>query len=132
MSLAIHAYLLDENPLGENAAFESVKKLFSKANGVKAIITNNPFTKKDYLKLKVDGLYSVSVFYDTAPIVGEDLYTISGEKSACNTRIRVLFGPDPDNEFDSIKIILLDYLQEMKNVLVYNANLDKIINNSSF
>ena len=93
-------------------------------------ITKNIFTKKDYLKLLIDNSYSMCVFFDNDANVSEDLEFISGQKLNCKSRIRFLFAPDPDNNFDDIGIIILDYLQSLDKVIIYSVNRNKIIFNS--
>jgi hypothetical protein len=130
MSLAIHAYFLDEQKPTEEWAFNSITNLFSRSDGIKSNISANPFTKKKFLKLTIDESYSVSVFFDSGQSVTEDLNFITKGETSCSSRIRVLFGPDGENNFDEIKVIILDFLQDLENVLIYNANQEKVIFNS--
>lgn len=130
MSLAIHAYFLNGQKPTEEWAFNSITNLFSRSNGVKSNVSVNPFTKKKFLKLTIDDSYSVSVFFDSGQSVTDDLKFIMGEEASCNSRIRVLFGPDTENNFDEIKVIILDFLQDLEDVLIYNANQEKVISNS--
>ncbi|MFB9110667.1 hypothetical protein [Flavobacterium gyeonganense] len=48
-------------------------------------------------------------------------------KNDCHARIRFLFASDPENDFDNIAVIILDYTQSLKEVTVYNTNQNKII-----
>ncbi|MGM8226382.1 hypothetical protein ACSV5M_07355 [Cellvibrio sp. ARAG 10.3] len=130
MSLAIHAYFLNGQKPTEEWAFNSITNLFSRSNGVKSNVSVNPFTKKKFLKLTIDESYSVSVFFDSGQNVTDDLKFIMGEEASCNSRIRILFGPDTENNFDEIKVIILDFLQDLEDVLIYNANQEKVISNS--
>ena len=130
MSLAIHAYFLNGQKPTEEWAFNSITNLFSRSNGVKSNVSVNPFTKKKFLKLTIDESYSVSVFFDSGQSVTDDLKFIMGEEASCNSRIRILFGPDTENNFDEIKVIILDFLQDLEDVLIYNANQEKVISNS--
>lgn len=129
MSLAIHAYFLNGQKPTEEWAFNSITNLFSRSNGVKSSVSVNPFTKKKFLKLTIDESYSVSVFFDSGQSVTDDLKFIIGEEASCNSRIRILFGPDTENNFDEIKVIILDFLQDLEDVLIYNANQEKVISN---
>lgn len=129
MSLAIHAYFLNGQKPTEEWAFNSITNLFSRSNGVKSNVSVNPFTKKKFLKLTIDESYSVSVFFDSGQSVTDDLKFIIGEEASCNSRIRILFGPDTENNFDEIKVIILDFLQDLEDVLIYNANQEKVISN---
>ncbi len=127
MSYAIHTYFLDTQPRTEAQVFESIEKLFSESKRVSCNINKNPFTKKNLLKLTVDGTYSISAFFDSDQNVAEDLETITSTKIDCNSRLRFLFAPDPENDFDDIGVIILDYLESFKNVIIYSANQEKII-----
>lgn len=130
MSLAIHAYFLNEQKPTEEWAFNSITNLFSRSDGVKSNVSTNPFTKKKFLKLTIDESHSVSVFFDSGQSVTDDLKFIIGKETSCSSRIRILFSPDAENNFDEIKVIILDFLQDLENVLIYNANQEKIISNS--
>lgn len=127
MSYAIHTYFLDTKPRDENQVFESVQNIFSKSKRVTSSINKNPFTKKNLLKLTVDGGYSISAFFDNDPSVAGDLEEISGKKIDCSSRLRFLFAPDPENNFDDIGVIILDYLESLGEVIIYSANQGKII-----
>jgi hypothetical protein len=54
-----------------------------------------------------------------------------GKRLRCNTRMRFLFAPDPENNFDDIGVIILDNLMSLDEVIIYNGNQKKIIFNSS-
>lgn len=130
MSYALHVYFLENQNYNSESAFDSVKKLFSNTDRVAFSIAQNLFTKKDYLKLTVDSHYSISVFFDDNAVVTDDLEYIFGKRLNCQARMRFLFAPDPENNFDDIGVIILDYLQSLKEVVVYSANQNKIIFNS--
>jgi len=127
MSYALHTYFLNTQPRDENQVFESVQHLFAKSKRVTAGINKNPITNKNLLKLTVDGSYSISAFFDQGQNVTEDLESILGKKVECNSRLRFLFAPDPDNDFDDIGVIILDYLESFKDVIIYSANREKVI-----
>ena len=127
MSYAIHAYLFDEEMQNENLLFDSIKKIFSASQNVEFAIVNNFFTKKNFLKLKVEKKYSISIFFDNNQSVADDLKFILKKATVCNSRLRFLFAPDPENDFDYMCIIILEYLESLNKVLIYNVNQDKII-----
>lgn len=127
MSYALHAYFLDTQPRDEKQVFESIQNLFATSKRVTSDINKNPFTKKNLLKLTVDGSYSISAFFDQGQNVAEELESIIGKKVECNSRLRFLFAPDPDNDFDDIGVIVLDYLERIKDVIIYSANREKVI-----
>lgn len=127
MSYALHTYFLDTQTRDENQVFESIQNLFSKSKRVTSAINKNPFTKKNLLKLTIDGSYSISAFFDQGQNVAEDLESILGKKVECNSRLRFLFAPDPENDFDDIGVIILDYLESFSDVIIYSANQEKII-----
>lgn len=127
MSYAIHAYLLDEEIHDENLIFDSVKNIFSTSDRVEFTIMNNTFTKKNFLKLRVDKSYSVSIFFDKNKVVTDDLEFILKKRTECDSRLRFLFAPDPENNFDDIAVIILDHLETLKKVLIYSVNQDEIL-----
>lgn len=127
MSYALHTYFLDAQARDENQVFESIQNLFSKSKRVTSGINKNPFTKKNLLKLTIDGSYSISAFFDQGQSVAEDIESILGKKVECNSRLRFLFAPDPENDFDDIGVIILDYLESFSDVIIYSANQEKVI-----
>lgn len=127
MSLVIHTYFLNEQKPTEKWAFQSIVDLFLHSDGVKSSVSINPINKKNFLRLIINDSYFVSIFFESGERVDEDLKFILREQVSCHARIRILFGPDPDNNYDDIKIIILDFLQDLENVLIYNVNQEKII-----
>jgi hypothetical protein len=121
VSSVLHAYHLMPDGIDEGVAFAAVEALFAGSPHVDTRLTTNPFTRKNLLKLTVDGTYSVSVFHDTGQAVEDDLETVLGRRVACRSRLRFLFAPDPENEFDDIQVMVLDLLCEQEGVLVYGA-----------
>ena len=71
------------------------------------------FTKKNLLKLTVDGSYSISAFFDQDEQVADDLETILGKRMECGSRLRFLFAPDPENDFDDIGVIVMEYVEDL-------------------
>ena len=127
MSYAIHAYLMEGKKFDDTSLFNSVKNLFLSTKRVQFTITKNIFTQKDYLKLIIDNYYSISVFFDNGAAVSDDLEYVFGKRLNCSARMRFLFAPDPENDFDDIAVIILDYIQSLNQVIVYNTNQNKII-----
>lgn len=131
MSYTLHVYFTVEKNYNKQTSFDSVKKLFSNINRVVFTIAKNIFTKEDYLKLTIDNRYHISVFFDDNTTVKTDLEFIIGKRLNCNARMRFLFAPDPQNDFDDIGVIILDYIQSLKEIIIYSTNQNKIIFNSS-
>lgn len=130
MSYSLHAYLPDPDRTHDEAwAFNAIRKLFRDSNGVEFLPGKNPLTKQNILKLKIDELYFVSIFFEMGSRVQPDLKAISGIDAAMPARIRVLFGPDPRNNYDDIGVIILDFLEKLEKSIVYSVNQDKIISN---
>lgn len=130
MSYTLHVYFTEDKNYNKQTSFDSVKKLFSNSNRVVFTNAKNIFTKEDYLKLTIDNRYNISVFFDDNATVSDDLEFIFGKRLNCNARMRFLFAPDPENDFDDIGVILLDYLESLNKVILYSPNLKKIIFNS--
>lgn len=130
MSYAIHTYFLDEKKYDEESVFDSVQNLFINTNRIQFAITKNIFTKKDFLKLTIDNSYSISVFFDNDANISDDLEFITGQKLNCKYRLRFLFAPDPENNFDDIAVIILTYLESLYKVILYSVNENRIIFNS--
>lgn len=127
MSHALHAYLLtNDNKHNEDWAFESIQSLFADSKGVAFTKDRNPFTNQNILKLTIDGVYTASVFFEKSEQVLEDFKSIKEDKES-QSRIRVLFAPDPDNEFDDIAVMIYDFLTELDDVVVYSPNQEKIL-----
>lgn len=129
MSYAIHVYFLNEKKEQEKV-FDSIKNLFSESERVSFTISNNIFTKKNFLKLSIDKNYSISIFLDDHETVQADLEFILQESLECKSRLRFLFAPDPENDYDDICVIILDFLESLNEVILYSVNQDKIIFNS--
>lgn len=131
MSHAFHAYVaVSDESLSENWAFESIKALFENPDRVHFSTDLNPFTNQNILKLIVDGIYSVSVFFEEGIQVSQDLERIVGEFYGGAVRIRVLFGPDPENEFDDIAVIIYDFMERLESTVIFSANQEKVLHNS--
>lgn len=131
MGHAFHAYVaISDESLSEDWAFESVKALFEHSDRVGFSIHLNPFANQNILKLTVDGIYSVSVFFEKGRQVSQDLEQIVGEHYYGAGRIRVLFGPDPENEFDDIAVIIYDFMERLQSTVIYSANQEKVLHNS--
>lgn len=132
MSHGVHAYILnDDDSLTESWAFESLIGLFKNSKGVEHSIDSNPFTKKSILKLTIDQSYVVSASFGNDSQVSEDLESILDEKHEGICRIRILFGSDPDNDFDDIVVMIYEFLESLDNVVVYSANQEKVLYRSS-
>ena len=130
MSYSLHAYLpAPEKTYDEAWAFDAIRGLFRHSNGVEFLQGKNPLTKQNILKLKVNELYFISFFFEIGAQVRSDLQAITGIDATLPARIRVLFGPDPENNFDDIGIIILDFLEQLEKSIVYSVNQDKIISN---
>lgn len=127
MSYAIHAFFPDNHNLDEHQHFQAIMNHFSKTEGITFSIEENSFTKKNFLKLLANGSYPVCFFFDNGDHVGKDLESIARKKVKCDTRLRILFGPDPANDHDEIGISILCYLETIKDVIIYSVNQDKII-----
>lgn len=127
MSYSIHAYFLEEQINNQDFIFDSIKSIFSKSERVEFTITENRFTRKNFLKLTVDKSYSISAFFDKDLAVAVDLEFILKKQLKCDSRLRFLFAPDPENDFDDIGVIILDYLESFKKVLIYSVNQEKVI-----
>lgn len=131
MSYTLHVYFTHEKNYNKQDCFDSLKELFISNNRVMSSIENNIFAKQDYLKLTIDNCYNISVFFDKNTLISDDLESILGKRLRCNTRMRFLFAPDPENNFDDIGVIILDNLMSLDEVIIYNGNQKKIIFNSS-
>lgn len=131
MSYALHVYFLEKQNHNSESAFDSVKKLFSNTGRVAFTLAQNIFTKKEYLKLTVDSHYSISVFFDDDTVIADDLEYILGKRLNCHARMRFLLAPDPENNFDDIGVIILHYLESLKEVVIYSVNQNKIILDST-
>jgi hypothetical protein len=132
MSHALHAYVLNcDERLTEDKVFESMRALFKNSDGVDFSIDLNPFTKQSILKLTIDSTYSVSVFYEQDHQTSKDLEEISGNAYEKVCRIRILFGPDPENDFDDIGVIIYNFLEELEKVVIYSVNQEKILYDSA-
>lgn len=130
MSYSLHAYLPRPHSNYDEAwAFDAIRELFRDSNRVKFLPENNPFTRQNILKLKIDEVYFVSFFFETGVRVQSDLKAISGIDAAMPARIKVLFAPDPHNHFDDIGVIILDFLERLEKGIVYSVNQNKIISN---
>lgn len=131
MSYALHVYLLNKEIFNENVEFDAIKSIFPDSERVACTIQINTFTKKKYVKMLVDTRYSISVFFDEGVAVQEDLHAILNCKADATIRIRFLFAPDPQNDFDDIAVIILDYLEKLNDVVIYSTGQNKIIFNSA-
>lgn len=128
MSYAIHSYFLNQKK--EKELFDSIIDFFTDSGRVSYSFCENTFTKKIFLKLIVDNQYSISIFFDDDFKVQADFKFISQSDLECKSRLRFLFAPDPENDFDDIGIMILDFLECLDEVILYSVNQNKIIFNS--
>jgi hypothetical protein len=128
MSHAFHAYVINKS-LGEDWSFGAIKELFNSSYGMTDHQDSNPFTNQNILNLTFEENYVISVFYEEGEAVVTDLDSL-GVKCDDACRIRVLFGIDPENEYDDIGIALYDFLENLDDVVIYSPNQDRIIHNS--
>jgi len=127
MSHAFQALFEDNSAYNEDWAFDSVKELFNNAKGVSFCIEENPLTKKNKLKLTVNDSYVVSIFFERNNRLASELKSISSKECAEVSSIRVLFSPDPENEYDDIAVIIYDFLEEINKVVIYSINQEKVL-----
>lgn len=127
MSHSFHAYLLDNQFSDEAVAFESIKNLFARTERVAFSVAKQPLTDSNYLRLKIDDHYTISVFLDMKDVVQEDLDYILRKSISCRSRLRVVFATDPNNDFDFIVVNILDFMEKLGNVIIYAVTMKKII-----
>ncbi|WP_148049817.1 hypothetical protein [Gallaecimonas pentaromativorans] len=124
-----HAYLNSEDTeLNESSTFSEMKNIFKNNTRVLFSEKTNPMTKKSGLKITVDDVYNISAYFDSGSNVEQDFSDIQDEPNrSSNKRLRVIFSDDPNNDFDDIVVILLDYMTKLKDVVVYNPTQEKIV-----
>lgn len=128
MSHALQAFILQSDSIGKDNVFAAVENLFDNPKGLAFTRQVNPLTEEEKLRITVDDVYNVSVFFEEDDT--EDFNAISNKEVGVVSSIRILFGPDPENDFDDIGVILLDYLESFEQVLIYSLNREEIISDS--
>lgn len=126
MSYTLHAYFLTDNEQNEGSVFDSIKGLFANSKDAVFSEDRNPFTKQNILRLTIDNFYTITFLFENSNHVLEDFKEIKKGKKA-KSRIRILFGADPDNNFDHIAVMIYDFLTKLDNVLIYNVTNRKIL-----
>lgn len=129
MTHAFHAYLNPEDTeLNESSTFSEMKNIFKNNTRVLFSEKTNPMTKKSGLKITVDDVYNVSAYFNSVSNVEQDFNDIQDEPNrSSNKRLRVIFSDDPNNDFDDIVVILLDYMTKLKDVVVYSPTQEEIV-----
>lgn len=76
-------------------------------------IDSNHFTKTNILKLTADNRYITSFQFEKTNLVAEDYSVISTSGEVPTARVRVLMGPDENNDYDDISVMVLQLLSEL-------------------
>lgn len=124
---ALHAYVPATTDHDAEWAFGQVRDELGGTAGVAFTTATNPFTKATNLKVVVDDAYHLTVFFESGDKADADLSTIVGREVTGYARIRVLFAPDPELEYDVVQIQLLDRFDHLGPVLVYAAGSEQVL-----
>lgn len=123
---AFHAYVPTTADRDEAWAFTTVESWLAR-DGVTFERTTNPFTRRSNLKVVVDGTYHLTFVFESGDDVDADLRTVTGVERSGHSRIRVLTGPDPENDFDHVVVDVLDLFDQVGPVLVYAVGAESVV-----
>lgn len=127
MSHTMHAYfLVKDSRCNQEWVFSNISELFSGTSDLTLSKESDPFDGQECLSLNFDG-YWVSVFYDCGKQVTDDFASVRPIDTEVSSRIRVVFGPDEDDAFNDVTIIIYDFLLSIDNVLVYDVNQNEVV-----
>ncbi|GIG22560.1 hypothetical protein Cch01nite_32840 [Cellulomonas chitinilytica] len=125
---ALHAYFPTDPDRDQEWAFESVRSTLAGAD-VTFDTKVNPFTRQANLKVAVDreyGQFHLTVSFEQGTAVDADLRTIADGLGAGFSRIRVLYGPDPDDDHTDVVVEVMDLFESFGPVLVYGADAERV------
>ena len=119
MTTIYHAFIsnLKEN---EGSIFQSFLDYLGSENIVSSRVDSNPFTGSRILNVEIDENYVISVQYDEGDHLLHEYPGADKPQIGNLSRVRILLGNDPDNSFDDIFVIALQFLEEIKSTLVYS------------
>jgi hypothetical protein len=121
----LHAFFPSTPDRGQEWAFATVRSRLA-GDYCAFATTFNPFTRQEDLTIVVGGVYQVTVSFETGPAVDRDLESIADGVGAGYSRIRVLGGPDPDNDHSDVFVVLMDHFESLGQVLVYGAEAESV------
>lgn len=126
MTFTIYGLLSDQSPeISNESLAEDLKKYFRNESGFSLEFETLPFSSEPTLALYW-GDWSVRVSYEEGEDVENDAKEIQRRTnskidfSKFRRQIRMIFASDDDKKYTNEIIYLLDYLQEIEGVLVYD------------
>lgn len=128
MTFSLYALLNDESPLISNESLAvELKHYFRNEEKFTLELEHLPFSKSATLALRW-GAWLVRVAYEEGDSVRADSREIQSrvstsynvDVSEVSRRIRVVFGSDDEMEFTNEIIYVIDFLKEIKGVLIFD------------
>lgn len=114
-----HSFLFSEGRHTEQDIFQAIQNFF-KSERMAFTESINPFKKSRILKLIVDEKFVTSFRYEVGEAVAIDYQQISKDTRLPSSRIRVLMSPDPNNDFDDIVVMVLQFLSNYPTAQIYD------------
>lgn len=107
---------------------EQLRECFSKTDGFSLEYEEDPFDSSEKHLLLSWGEWWTRVFYETGQHVVDDSREIANyvdsdradEVSTINRRIVVRFADDDSRSYTNHAILMMDYLEDMPNIIIFN------------